>query len=471
VDGALFDPRRGGHDEHQLYNSSTGVLGAAASTGIYTESCRLIRVDGIFRVAADLYDDYMNLLETDNGASDTLSDYVPTAAATTHYQNFVLDYLEDKFVDGTTSTYNVVLDPAGDTVAGLETTYSINAPTDPILIERPTTSSGQTTEKWLHNRGLFVDYLEDEAIQAINDAKDDCAGTGTADPTDAQLRTCVLKVLPFTTINLTELTDWTPTSGDEIVVSNNDFRTALDSDTPVRGKVVPGSHPSPNQVTEAVASMRGSNSGVAVMKGPIDTDDETILSDSQEFEPDGGWDGADNDAGSGGTFQIELDNYTFPNDFNPTFSVTPTATCNPATSGTTQPNPFTCTTQYIGDDQSIRVAKYNYQINGSSSAALSCSGNNGSKTYPGSSYTTKTCRNYAVTGWTLNGTAVTGTATVTNSGTVSETTTLSIPGVDQSDVVGITFGAAVDTVQSQTCTYNGNGNNLNQYTVTTNDCP
>ena len=137
VDGAFFDPRRGGHETHQLYDSASGELSVAADTGTYTEACRLIRVDGVFRVAADMYDDYMNLLETDNGASDALSDYVPTAAATTHYQNFVLDYLEKKFVNGSTSTYNTVLDPAGTDVTALEEAYSINAPEDPILIERP----------------------------------------------------------------------------------------------------------------------------------------------------------------------------------------------------------------------------------------------------------------------------------------------------------------------------------------------
>ena len=472
VDGAFFDPRRGGHETHQLYDSASGELSVAADTGTYTEACRLIRVDGVFRVAADMYDDYMNLLETDNGASDALSDYVPTAAATTHYQNFVLDYLEKKFVNGSTSTYNTVLDPAGTDVTALEEAYSINAPEDPILIERPTTSGGRTTERWLHNRGLYVDYLEDEAIQAIIDAKDDCKGTGTAEPTDEQLRTCVLKVLPFTTINVTELTDWSPTSGAQIVVSNNDFRTALDSVTPVRGKVVPGSHPSPNQITDAVASMRRSNSGVAVMKGPIDTDDSIALGDSQQFEPDGGWGGADTDAGSGGTFQISLVNYEFPNDFNPTFGVTPTATCNPATTGSTQPNPFTCTTQYIGDGQAITVAKYNYQINGTSTAALSCSGGSGAKNYPGTSHVTKTCRNYAVSGLTLNGVALTGGTSVTNDGSVDETTTVTLSAVAEGDVVGVTFADnPVDSQRSTTCTYNGNGNNLNQYTITTSECP
>lgn len=468
VKGAKFDPRRTAHTQHQFYDPSTGQLGDLGSTGEYTEACRLIRVDGIFRVAADMYNDYMNLLQTDNGASDAVSNYVPTAAATTNYQNFVLAYLDTKFVDGTSTTYNTVMDPAGSTVTGLESTHSINAPTSPILIARPTTSSG--AEKWLHDRGLYIDYLEDEAKQAVIDAKNDCMGTAGADPTEEQLRTCVLKVLPFTTINLTELADWTPASGSQIVVSNNDFRTTLDSQAPVRGKVVPGSKPSPSTVTNAIALIRKSNSGVAVMQGGIDTDDETVLSDSQPFQPDGSWSDSDTNAGSGGTFTIRLDSYGF-NNVNPTFSVAPIATCNPATSGTTQPNPFTCTTQYIGSTQALTIANYNYQINGTSSAVLSCSGSGGARNYPGSSYTTKTCRNYDVSSVTLNGTAVSATPTVTSSGSVQETTTINLPAVAQGGAVVITFGTPADTTQTAVCTYNGNGNNLNQYNITVADCP
>ncbi len=470
VKGAKFDPRRADHTAHQLFNASTGQLGDLSNAGKYTEACRLIRVDGIFRVAADMYNDYMNLLQTDNGTDSTVSDYVPTAAATTNYQNFVLEYLDTKFVDGASGSYNTVLDPSGTVVAGLESTYSINNPTSPILIPRPTTSSGTTTEKWLHDRGLYVDYLEDEARQAVIDAKNDCPGTGTASPTAEQLRTCVLKVLPFTTINLTELADWTPASGSQIVVSNNDFRTTLDSQAPVRGKVVPGSKPSPSTTTNAVAMIRKSNSGVAVMRGGIDTDDAAYLSDAQPFQPDGSWSGSDTNAGSGGTFTITLNSYGFSN-VNPTFSMAPTATCNPATSGTTQPNPFTCTTQYIGSTQALTIANYNYQINGTSSASLSCSGTGGPKNYPGSSYTTKTCRNYDVGTITLNGTAVTATPTVSNAGSVKETTTVNLPVVAQDGAVVIGFGTPVDTVQAPVCTFNGNGNNLNQYNITVADCP
>jgi type II secretory pathway pseudopilin PulG len=470
VAGAKFDPRRADHTKHQLYDPSTGQLGDLSGSGEYTEACRLIRVDGIWRVAADMYNDYMNLLQTDNGADDAVSDYVPTPTATTNYQDFILDYLDTKFVDGSSSNYNTVMDPAGAVVTAMESAHSINAPTTAITIPRPTNNNGTTTEKWLHDRGLYVDYLEDEAKQAVIDAKNDCKGTGTAAPTAAQLQACVLKVLPFTTINLTELADWTPASGTQIVVSNNDFRTTLTSDTPVRGKVVPGSKPSSNTTTYAVASIRESNSGVAVMGGGIDDGDEAVLTDSQPFQPDGSWGGSDTDAGSGGSFSITLSSYIF-NNVNPTFGVSPTATCNPATTGTTQPNPFTCTTQYTGQAQALTIGNYNYQVNGTSTAALSCTGKDGTKTYPGVSYATKVCRNYAVTAVSRNGTALTVTPTVSNEGSTKETTTIPFSDVDDGDTLGITFGAPTETTQPTVCTYNGQGSNLNNYDVSTADCP
>lgn len=465
VAGARFDPRRGSHTQHQLYDTATGALGPLVSSGTYTESCRLVRVDGVFRVAADLYNDYMNLLETDNGADSTISDYTPTAAATANYQGLVLDYLHARFVSGSSGSYNTVPDPAGSAVQELEVARNINAPTSPILIPRPTTTTtGGSTYKWLHDRGLYVDYLEDEAIQALNEAKQDCrADDGGAASAD-DLRACVLRVLPFTTINLTELANWTPMVGNEIVVSNNDFRTSLSSDTPVRGRVVPGSKPSPSTTTNAVAAIRKSNSGVAVMRGAIDSDDLASLSDSQAFQPDGSWGDSDTNAGSGGTFMIRLDNYAFTA-VNPTFRVTPTATCNPATGGATQPNPFTCTTQYIGQDMQITVANYNYQVNRQSSAALSCVGPDGTTTkpYPGSSYTTKVCRNFGVVGANV--------LSVANSGTVTETTTVSAPAVAQGSTVVIAFGSPVETAMPLSCTYKGAGTNLNHYEVVVEDCP
>lgn len=461
VAGAKFDPRRGNHSQHQLLDSTTGTLGLPVSTGQYTEACRLIRVDGFFRVAGDLYNDYMNLLATDNGQSDAVSDYVPTVAATLNYQNFVLDYLTAKVITPTANYNNVLSTTAPGTVQALEAARSINDPTT-ISIQRT------NDIKWLHDRGLFIDYLEDEAVQAINDAKENCEGlSGT--PTAAEMRTCVLKVLPFTSINLTELGDWTPFQGTQIVVENNGFQTSLTNAAPIRGKVLPGSNPTTGQTTDAVAGMRRSNSGLAALKGPVDSDDATVWTDAQPFVIGGGSPG-----GTGGNFTIVIGGYSFTN-VNPTFLVSPTATCNPAVSGTTIPNPFTCTSQSVGVATAVTVGKYNYQVLGSSiTETLTCnySGTGQADNQPileSVSYSPKTCRNFAVTGSSLN-TIAAGTRSVSDDGAGLETTTIAFPLVAAGDVIGITFGDPVDTLQAPVCTYSGSDNNP-KFNVTVPDCP
>lgn len=483
VDGAKFDPRRSDH-AHQYFNMATGQLQAIGANGQYTEACRLIRVDGIFRVAADMYNDYMNLLETDNDPATTLSDYVPSETATDVYQKFVLDYLDTKFVAGSTSGYNTVLPPNGTVVAsiiaddGVDDGDDLNEPHSPLPIDRA--DDGTSTLKWLHARGLYIDYLEDEALQAVNDAKLDC-------PEGVDERTCVLKVLPFTTINITELADWSTEDTTQIVASNNDFRLTLQSEVPIRGKVVPGTKPTHAHETDAIAKMRLSNSGLAVLKGPIDTsdtetdssDDASIQSDSQAFLPDAKWDCTTDyctGVNAGGTFQIGLDSYTFTNAY-PTFLIAPTATCNPATTGNTRPNPFTCTSQKMGVAQSVTVGNYNYQIHTDVNQDVTCTGDFGAKTRK-LKYTAKTCRNYSVSGASLwrAGSQVEivnpATFVVENDSAMRETTNIDFAVVEAGDEMRISFDPLFnDTTRTPVCTYEDDGSHQNDYHVEVPDCP
>jgi hypothetical protein len=90
-------------------------------------------------------------------------------------------------------------------------------------------------------------------------------------------------------------------------------------------------------------------------------------------------------------------------------------------------------------------------------------------------YTSKTCRNYDVTGVTLTHgsttTVVTDTLNVTGEGTIRETTQVDVSLVEADDGIGITFGTPVDTVQTPVCTYSGDGKNANDFTVVVPDCP
>jgi type IV pilus modification protein PilV len=467
VGAAKFDPRNSSHSlGHFLLNESTGVLSGQRTSGLYTEVCRVIRVGGFYRTAADTYDDFMNVLDAKNDGST--SAYVPTAAATTNYQNFVKAYLDARVV---TPSLNYNDRPTG--ISGLESANSINTQTA-ININRT------NDFKWLHLRGLYIDYLEDAAVQAINDAKDNCAGTGGLPPDATQLETCVLRVLPFTSINLTELGNWTPVTGTQIVVANNNFSGTLSSTEPVRGKVRPGSNPTPNTTTNALGTMRRSNSGLTTLIAGIDTEDALTSEPStwvatQPFTIQG------SSGGNGGSFTATLavDTGAYPfaeNILTPYInSSLAGVTCNKP------PYPYACTSSAtLGVAQTLTVGNYNYQQAGTSTAALSCSNGTTTIAYSGPAYATKICRNYAVTGVSINGTSALGALAPVSptEGKRGESTsfTLGSPAINNGDVLGITFGTPVDTTQPLTCSYTtvckGQSNNCTTtFQVTSEDCP
>jgi type IV pilus modification protein PilV len=461
-----FDPRNAQHSSgHYPMNATTGALGARTLTGPYTESCRVIRVGGNFRVAADTYDDYMNLLATKNDSSTTA--YLPTTTATTNYQNFVISYLAARDVTASTANLNDVLPiTAPATVTSLETANSINSQT-------PISYSTTGPAKWLHLRGLYVDWLEDSAVQAIADAKTNCKGTSGAPPTTAQTQVCVLKVLPFTSINLTELGNWTPFKGtdpgySQIVVANNNFADTLISTAPVRGKVSLGSSPTSGTTTNAVGKTRRSNSGLTTLVGGIDVSSTPVSTDDASTTPPGTWSATQpfTISGSSGSSGVN---------FNLNFYAPASGTSYPFTSNTKTPainntagsitcngiaNAIACSSATaLAAPQTITVGQYNYATTGTSSTALTCTnGAGGSLTYTGP-YATKVCRNYAVSSVTVNGTTVaTGPLTPTGTdGLLAETTsfTFSSPVLTGTtgNTMNITFGTPVDTVQPSTCTY------------------
>jgi type IV pilus modification protein PilV len=462
VAGAKFDPRNASHASgHYLLDSSTGSIAGPRLTGTYTEACRLIRVDGFFRVAADMYNDYMNLLETKNDTST--EEYLPTATATTSYQNFVLDYLNTKVVTAAGNYNNILPITSPAAVTTLETAHSINSP----AIIDINSSNGL---KWLHDRGLYVDYLEDEAVQAINDAKNNCTASGGGTPTSVDLRECVLRVLPFTSINLTELAQWTPLSGSQIVVANGEFKDSSDSTdaSPIRGKVTPGSSPTNNQTTDAVATMRRSNTGLTTQAGEIDADDASVWTDNQSFRIQGGTSG-----NNGGGYTIIFANYTFGDTTAsyPTVSSTSSVTtCNYAQLGGTRPNPYTCTSGNLAVQQVLNVAHYNTQDK-VKQATLTCTDTTTnttfSHTFSGQGKLINVCRNYSI----VNASGGAISPTPTNPGNIGEATQVTYMSIPNGSALTLTFQLDSST-PSYTCSIAGaNQSQDKNYTVTPVPCP
>ena len=229
--------------------------------------------------------------------------------------------------------------------------------------------------------------MEDPAIQAIADAKTNCLGTAGAAPTSAQIQICVLKVLPFTSINLTELGNWTPKAAsdagyNQIVVANNNFGDTLSSVAPVRGKVTLGSSPTTGQTTNAVGKIRRSNSGLTTLVAGIDVTSPTALAtDDASTTAPGTWTATQpfTIQGSGGVSGVN---------FSLNFYAPTSGTSYPFTSNTKTPsinntagnlncngtsNAIACSSSVAMEPRRIRSASTTTQSTGTSTTPISCS--------------------------------------------------------------------------------------------------
>lgn len=453
----LFDPWR--EDHVHYYRDDDGLLQKVDSTNtVYNEACRLIRVDGIFRVAADFNNEYFNLLETKNdGTSD---EYVPSDAAADNYVDMVLAYLDKKVI----STDDTATDPAvsvynhevsDSDVSDFETTHHINDPAS-LAIERT------NDHKWLHSRGLYVDYLEAEALEAIAQAKSDCEDISCS---DEDLQVAVLSVLPFTSINVSELSIWTPLVSDKgmLSVTSDAFYTQSGTD-PVRGKTVPNTTyiPSGPQESTAYASMRKSNSALAAISLAIDEDEDGLDNTSgnpttTESDTDGQLFAIGTGSGtSSGTFTIKPSGYG-TND--PAFTGDYVSNCTSAkVSGKLV---YTCSSNKIGVADTIAISGYNYQSANTSKVsagtAITCTKSDGTgattSTIVNSDPKLYVCNNYKVSSVTVSPAGATvGGLTVSNNGLTTESTSVLITPINDNDELTVTF--ATDTTgYGYTCTY------------------
>ena len=247
VVGAKFDPRRSTHD-HFLNTALT----SAVTAGTYDDACRLIRVDGVFRVAPDSYNDDLMMLSTAGmtltSPTTTVVQAVPASGSgstSTQYQDFVIDYMKARFAQTTKSVYNTPVDPT------IRTNYA--------TLQLPAVVGINSTNapKYMHARGLYIDYLEPEVQDIVKDAYDTCLISGK--PAE-----CVLKYLPFTSVNITELAVWASSLDTKVGVSNNGFPDTIDDPLPVRGKATLKNAAAVGDTATGSATMQRSAAGLAV---------------------------------------------------------------------------------------------------------------------------------------------------------------------------------------------------------------
>lgn len=277
-----FDPFR--TDAHTHYTRASGTLAAATGTDPYLESCRMIRVDGFWRTAQDLDVKHFGLLETTTvglkAAKSPLPFQNPDApvnSATEYYESFVIDFLKFNYLPGQTP----------QSADALYESKGLNAPAR-ITISRPS----PVDERYLHTRGLYVDKLESEAISKVQEAALGCpSGTPPVE--------CILPLLPFTGINLTEPAFWSSANSSALTVDSDGF-LVFNTSAPNRGRVNALVGAPADALVNIVPRIQKSNSGVAQRDLGIDPQDDVDVTDTQEFLVPGG------PVATGGSFTVRV---------------------------------------------------------------------------------------------------------------------------------------------------------------------
>lgn len=297
-----FDPYlpTGLSHQHYIYpldssgnTTTTQVLVSPSSDDLYAESCRVIKVGGIWRTAVDMDAAHLSLLATNQVTTGSEKAWAPKSNAATAYVDFVNAYLAERLIiPGTPATAgNNVVTSSEITAMEDATTPSLN---DPSVLG---ISTNTATKRYLHGRGLYVDLLSVKAIDYFNQRLESCT-SGLE---------CILSYIPFAPLNVTELAKWVFTS--KISITNN-MLDASDTAEPQRGVVTPVAAAVDDTATGTVQMFK-SNSGLsfALPLDPYDgadlvtypasrqkDDQQFKFSDSGNIESDVDSDGVEDDS-------------------------------------------------------------------------------------------------------------------------------------------------------------------------------
>jgi hypothetical protein len=484
-----FDPfRTSAHDHYKIVS---GKLVLAEDGDDYLEACRMIRVDGFWRTAQDMKLDHFGLLRTatlntrDHGlpspdSATTLPDDIDATAA---YQDFAKTLLKSNYVPEQTPI-------SADTLYKAEVIDKVML--DLLAINRPE----PIDERYLHARGLYVDHIEPEVETAIQNAYDNCPDDVT------NKEECVLPLLAFTSINLTEVAYYA--AGLETVPGGKvpaDYLQVLTSgfvefnpSAPKRGRVTAVSNAPEDTSGPYIRSyITKSNSGLAVSArgiDPEDDDDPTLDSDNanayagtQKFDITG------NITSGSGKFSVTVN---LPNDYDGLLNDLNTSrapavswkigglddNCAGAPISSQGDIDYVCTTTTtLPKDVAITASAYNIvqtrKLTGNSTVNINCT--QGSKlgefTSP-KQVDIKYCRNYKVSAIAVNpATTVFSPAAAAivpmnsgfignlNTGVGSESSTIvfnQLP--SQNALITLDFLLEAETIAPAACTFNASGN-------------
>ncbi|HEX7917238.1 type IV pilus modification protein PilV [Rudaea sp.] len=503
-DTVKFDPfNTTGNYSHYRYDSTNTLVAVPSSDAAdaYMNACRLIRVDGVYAVATDLHNYFFGLLATSSpstaatAATSSNPDTTDTAdfgtgGAVGAYQSFILNYLK--------TNVSTLEQGSLPSLATAQSSYAAS----PYNLDVPTSikitySSTNPDYRYLHARGLYIDYLEPAAVTAITNAIASCTATDKS--------SCYLPLLPFTTINVTDIANWSPSPGgchSNSVSVNNDAIITVKNAAPTfnssRGVVSALSCASTGDTATVTTTISNSNSGLAAtgsgFGSPVDLDDASASnkqSDTQAFSVS-----SSNSSGSGSvsatlyltpvpasvnsvlpqlykgysgsypTVSWQLDSTAAP-----TGSLTSCSSSSSGNGGNKQLNSYTCpsittsSTPPLAAVITVTVQNYNY--------AYTAAGSN--PCWSGHNTTVQYCANYKVdtANILVNGVAegslanivVTDNGNVGNTtlGTTPEKSTITFPSLNLSSTDTISIGFTAEGVTSPSYTCSGSNSRTATY--------
>lgn len=436
TDTVKFDPVTGNYNRYKArivttgngnnavttvtLDTSSGAPVIAGATDPYLDACRVIRVDGLWRVAADMQSDHMGLIATTPKGFATSAS--PDTSSAASYEDFVIDYLGQKL----TSIINGSTTPVAATVFA---SHNLN---DPTSIDATTIS---TAFQYLHARGLYLDHLEQAALDKLTSVNATCAA--------ANFPQCLLPYLPFNTINVTELANWSSSATSILTVTNGS--TACTTGAPIRGCVNGKALGAAN----ANVKMGTSNSAVAssLAISPYELAAANVQSDAQAFQVTGTSTASEFFASLAGLSQTS--DLSTNNDPSVLWGVgINSGDCFTSISRTdTNPNPYDCvTTVPLTLPVNVTVGSYN-QVT-SQTIANPCSGGSGTVSRPVLTCSTVTAASLTGgynTAFTVSGTKTTAEQTQITITKVSATT------LTAGLTLNVTFGPNGSAAGTYTC--------------------
>lgn len=445
---ARFDPERTDNAYNKFDFNGTALAAAGNTTNAtYVDACRIIRVDGFWRTASDMYARQYGLLETESQGGAAAKTGIPTTSAVNAYTTFVKGYLRQ--YDGSSAASPSNGQSMFDATGGINVPSVVNIAT-----------ASNSDYRYLHARGLYVDYLEDKARTKLQQVLADNGAQGAC-PTGTNAEDCVMPYLPFITANLTEIAKWTASDASILTVnSGNLLATCADGTSPCPqfpsgGRTIGKASGSANNTT----TMRRSNSGVAinavlpVALGGVDpTDDNDTVSDVQPFTVGGG-------SSTGPTFDVRVSGGgSNPFVFFTLGSDVDKECLKPANSDN---HCVTASGTVLPQGGSVKLSNYWVETTASGTIPnLTCTGQTQAITIA----TWPIFRNYEVTAAAVNGTPGTIGQPV-NDNKTSETTSVTFASIPANGLVTVTLteqagSPTFATIQS--CTTKAGGTQLNK---------